>query len=71
MGENVFKVVYECGNCGKRFSERYPANTQVREDLGGISVREGTVGSLPGNYVECPNCKLSDDIILKKRTPIE
>ena len=71
MTEDVFKVVYECRNCGKEFSETYPEKTKVEYDGLQVVVRDTEAPIGKGiEFVGCPNCKLEKSVKIKNRKPI-
>lgn len=70
--DDVFEVGYECGNCGRQWSQSYPRRTEVNDE----GPDAGTYVLLPDNdfgdnRINCPTCGLYTYVGVIERRPIE
>lgn len=84
MGEPVFVIDLECGNCGADWERSFPPQTVVHDaDEGdnpafpsaGVTVRDDTCRVFGGDCdccyrVECPTCELADHVTVAGRNPV-
>lgn len=78
-GQIVFKVEYECKNCGETFEHEFGEGDEVRPE--GIGSPSFSIDEITGNpYLEvingrrarprCPTCALDTYLYILERTPI-
>lgn len=75
---DVFTVEFECGNCGKAWSDSYPERTRVIDDepnpdvlVSNLDCDEFVAPCDCCGPISCPNCKLSKQVEVAARNPIE
>lgn len=73
--EPVFRIEYECINCGKKFSERYYKREEVSGDGWNLGIKvkshlcTGGISCPHCKTIECPNCE-SEKVTINKREVI-
>lgn len=79
MSESVFKIIFDCGNCGNEWKEEYPAGARVVEShTSAPSIKcenhgfrhSSTNCNICVINIECPVCEISDDISINRRSPL-
>ena len=69
--KQVFRVHFECTNCGAKFAKEYHKGYVVNSGaLRGYHSKKGDIGQDDFKVIGCPVCESEYHIITKKREPI-
>jgi transcription elongation factor Elf1 len=66
----AFRVYFQCSNCGEEWAGEFAEGIRVTTDTWSpnVVVLDGTTIR---SMITCPCCKLSEDVVVTEREPIE